>query len=108
MNRVGAKYTEVVYRKGIEWLENLEDYLENNIDLLISILDLPGIHVVSPESGYLIWIELENIKDVDLFVRKLAQKTGVLIETGSRFISNYGSFVRINVATSQRILEKEC
>lgn len=106
VNRVGAKYTEVVYRKGIEWLENLEDYLENNIDLLISILDLPGIHVVSPESGYLIWIELENIKDVDLFVRKLAQKTGVLIETGSRFISNYGSFVRINVATSQRILEK--
>lgn len=106
VNRVGAKYTEVVYRKGIEWLENLEDYLENNIDLLISILDLPGIHIVSPESGYLIWIELENIKDVDLFVRKLAQKTGVLIETGSRFISNYGSFVRINVATSQRILEK--
>lgn len=106
VNRVGAKYTEVVYREGIEWLENLEDYLENNIDLLISILDLPGIHVVSPESGYLIWIELENIKDVDLFVRKLAQKTGVLIETGSRFISNYGSFVRINVATSQRILEK--
>ncbi|MFI3604445.1 MalY/PatB family protein [Vagococcus fluvialis] len=106
VNRVGAKYTEVVYRKGIEWLENLEDYLENNIDLIISILDLPGIHVVSPESGYLIWIELENIKDVDLFVRKLAQKTGVLIETGSRFISNYGSFVRINVATSQRILEK--
>ncbi|MBO0442659.1 MalY/PatB family protein [Vagococcus fluvialis] len=106
VNKVGAKYTEVVYRKGIEWLENLEDYLENNIDLLISILDLPGIHVVSPESGYLIWIELENIKDVDLFVRKLAQKTGVLIETGSRFISNYGSFVRINVATSQRILEK--
>ncbi|MGF2055885.1 MalY/PatB family protein [Vagococcus fluvialis] len=106
VNRVGAKYTEVVYRKGIEWLENLEDYLENNIDLLISILDLPGIHVVSPESGYLIWIELENIKDVDLFVRKLAQKTGVLIEPGSRFISNYGSFVRINVATSQRILEK--
>lgn len=106
VNRVGAKYTEVVYRKGIEWLENLEDYLENNIDLLISILDLPGIHVVSPESGYLIWIELENIRDVDLFVRKLAQKTGVLIETGSRFISNYGSFVRINVATSQRILEK--
>lgn len=106
VNRVGAKYTEVVYRKGIEWLENLEDYLENNIDLLISILDLLGIHVVSPESGYLIWIELENIKDVDLFVRKLAQKTGVLIETGSRFISNYGSFVRINVATSQRILEK--
>lgn len=106
VNRVGAKYTEVVYREGIEWLENLEDYLENNIDLLISILDLPGIHVVSPESGYLIWIELENIRDVDLFVRKLAQKTGVLIETGSRFISNYGSFVRINVATSQRILEK--
>ncbi len=106
VNRVGAKYTEVVYREGIEWLENLEDYLENNIDLLISILDLPGIHVVSPESGYLIWIELENIRDVDLFVRRLAQKTGVLIETGSRFISNYGSFVRINVATSQRILEK--
>lgn len=106
VNRVGAKYTEVVYRDGRDWLSSLNSYLENNVETLQSLLDVPGINILKPDFGYLVWIELEEIEDVDAFVMALAQKTGVLIETGSRFISNYGSFVRINVATSRIVLEK--
>ena len=36
----------------------------------------------------------------------MAEEKKVLLETGSRFINDYVGFVRINVATSKRILEE--
>ena len=59
-----------------------------------------------PESGYLLWVKLDKVNDVDKFILELAKEKKVLLETGSRFINDYEGFVRINVATSKSILEE--
>ncbi len=106
VNRIGAKYTEVVYREGTEWLEELKRYLEDNVTLLNKLLNIEGFEIERPSSGYLVWIKLPKIEDIDQFVLDVALNTGVLLESGSRFIDNYDGFIRINVATSRELLKE--
>ncbi|EEJ74000.1 hypothetical protein HMPREF0545_1110, partial [Ligilactobacillus salivarius DSM 20555 = ATCC 11741] len=46
----------------------------------------------------LVWVYCPRIQDMDAYVIDLAQSTGVLLETGSRFVGNYKHCLRINVA----------
>lgn len=105
-NRVGLKYTETVYTEGEEWLDELLKQVQQNIDYAIERLDDQELAIFKPESSYLIWMKLHKVSDGEQFVRELAQATGVLLETGSRFIADYEQHVRINVATSQELFKE--
>lgn len=104
INRVGMEFISIVYTYGNEWHARMIQQIRINIQLVENLLSSSQVEIESPDSGYLIWIKLDKIQDVDLFVVELAQETGVLVETGSRFIGNYENYVRINVATSFNLL----
>ena len=105
INRVGMEFISIVYTYGNEWHARMIQQIKTNIQLVENLLSSSQVEIENPDSGYLIWIKLDKIKDIDLFIVELAQETGVLIETGSRFIGNYEKYVRINVATSFDLLE---
>ncbi|MDU6249274.1 MAG: aminotransferase class I/II-fold pyridoxal phosphate-dependent enzyme, partial [Paeniclostridium sordellii] len=65
-----------------------------------------GIQIMIPEAGYLVWLRLDKVNDSLTFVEELARETGVLLESGTRFIESENGYVRINLATSRCILEK--
>lgn len=105
-NRMGVKMIEFVYNYGQDWYKELLQYIKQNMSMAITYLKQADMEVMVPDSGYLIWVRLPRIKDVDQFVLDLAKETHVLLETGARFVSQYDGFVRINVATSRSLLEK--
>ena len=104
INRLGMEFISIVYMHGNEWHTRMINQIKTNIQLVEDLLSSSQVEIESPDSGYLIWIKLDKIKDIDLFVVELAQETGVLIETGSRFVGNYEKYIRINVATSYNLL----
>lgn len=104
INRVGMEFIRIVYTYGNEWHVRMIQQIKTNIQLVEKLLNSSQIQIEKPDSGYLIWMKLNKIEDTDSFVIELAKETGVLIETGSRFIENYENYVRINVATSSDLL----
>lgn len=103
-NRMGIEMTTIAYTYGRNWANQLNQMIKENIKLVEEILQGSGMELMKPDSGYLVWIYLPNVTDVDAFVRKLACETHVFLETGSRFIENYKGFIRLNVATSRSLL----
>lgn len=106
INRVGYKFLTSCYENGEDWVRALKINIEENINLVKNILDIEGIKVMEPEAGYLVWVKLEKVKNTLEFVENLAVETGVLVETGTRFVDSEEGYIRINTATSKEILEK--
>lgn len=106
VNRFGVELLTICYNNGFQWVQALRKNIKENMNLVINKINIDDIKIMEPESGYLLWIKLEKVKDVDKFIIELAEEKKVLLETGSRFINDYEGFVRINVATSKRILEE--
>lgn len=106
VNRIGCEFLTICYENGGQWVEELKDNITENMNLVIDMLKDDGVKILTPEAGYLLWINLEGVNDTDDFVVKLANETSVLLETGSRFIKDNEGFLRINVATSKEILKE--
>lgn len=106
VNRFGIEVLTICYNTGFQWVEALRKNIKENMDMVINKIDIEGIEIMMPESGYLLWVKLDKVNDVDKFILELAKEKKVLLETGSRFINDYEGFVRINVATSKSILEE--
>jgi len=105
-NRMGIQMIEWVYTYGEKWYKELIQTIKNNLDIVKTRLKDTNITVMEPDCGFLVWIYLPRIKNVDQFVLDLARETHVFIETGSRFLENYQGWVRINVATSPSLVKE--
>ncbi|TLG72743.1 MalY/PatB family protein [Culicoidibacter larvae] len=108
VNRLGIAFTQIAYEYGAEWVQELIAQLHKNLAIVKTVLAGSGIEIMEPEAGYLVWMRLDKVKDVEQFVRQLAAATGVLVESGERFIADYQSFIRINIATSSTLLQEAC
>ncbi|MGL5151687.1 MAG: MalY/PatB family protein [Clostridium sp.] len=101
INRVGVNFLITCYSMGELWVRELRNNINDNIELAIDILSGSDVEIIRPKAGYLLWVKLNKVDDIESFTKELAKATGVLLEPGSRFISNYDGFVRINLATSK-------
>lgn len=106
VNRLGCDFSTICYKNGYKWVEALKANLNENMNLAIDIIKNTNIEIIEPEAGYLLWVKLPYISNIDDFVIELANNKKVLLETGSRFIENYKGFLRINIATSKEILRE--
>ncbi|MDU1055131.1 aminotransferase class I/II-fold pyridoxal phosphate-dependent enzyme [Clostridium baratii] len=106
VNRLGCDFSTICYKNGYKWVEALKANLTENMELAIDIIKNTDIEIIEPEAGYLLWVKLPHINNIDDFIIELANNKKVLLETGSRFIENYEGFLRINIATSKEILKE--
>lgn len=106
VNRLGCDFSTICYENGYEWVKALKINLNENMNLAMDIINNTNIEIIEPEAGYLLWVKLPYISNIDDFVIELANNKKVLLETGSRFIENYEGFLRINIATSKEILRE--
>ncbi|SFE77548.1 MalY/PatB family protein [Trichococcus pasteurii] len=104
INRAGMAFISAAYEHGGDWHNDLIAYLKGNMALMEEQLAGLDLEWMQPDSGFLVWIRLNKVTDVDRFVLELAQQTGVLVETGSRFVADYGNHIRLNCATSRGFL----
>ncbi|URZ05549.1 MalY/PatB family protein [Clostridium felsineum] len=108
-NIFGIEGLIAAYNYGEEWLSQLLEYLEGNLNFLISFIDskLPGLKVVKPSATYLIWIDCRKLGiSSKEFCYRLLHDGKLRISDGSIYGKGGEGFIRINIACSRTILEE--
>lgn len=108
INNFGIVGFEAAYRYGKEWLEQLLDYLQGNLEFILKYFEerIPKIQVIKPEGTYLIWLDCRQLgmdtKSLNNFMVKEAK---VGLSDGPTFGPGGEGFQRINIACPRSILE---
>lgn len=108
-NLFGFTALETAYREGDEWLEQVLDYLQGNLDFLIKYFTdkIPEIKVIEPQGTYLIWLDCRDLgmgkTALSSFMR---DKARVGLEDGFIFGEAGNGFVRMNIACPRSVLEE--
>jgi cysteine-S-conjugate beta-lyase len=101
--------TEAAYQHGDEWLEQLLNYLERNIEFLLRFLEanIPRVKLIEPEGTYLVWLDFRElglgVKELQKF---LSQDAQLALNAGHWFGREGAGFARMNIACPRDTLEK--
>ena len=93
--------TKAAFNQSEDWLNKLNQYIQNNKDYAISFIqkEMNDVYVVPTEATYLLWIDCHKVcmDSVELtsFIR---EKTGLYVSDGLEYGENGKAFIRMNVA----------
>ena len=97
------------YSNGTEWLEQVVDYIKDNVDFTESYLkeNIPAISMIRPQASYLIFLDCRelglNQKNLgELFV----EAAHLALNDGTTFGKEGEGFMRLNVACPRATLVK--
>lgn len=109
LNTLGLIACEAAYGEGFSWLQEVKQYLRENIDLTRAFLQqhIPWIRLVEPEGTYLLWLDCRGLGlssfEMDEFIIK---KAGLWLDSGAIFGAAGKGFQRINVACPRSVLQE--
>lgn len=95
------------YIDGEYWLDQVIDYLYENINTLRSFLQqkIPSVKLVEPEGTYLPWLDFRGLDlDAKQLEHFLVQQAGIAGNPGHWFGREGAGFARINIACSRRTM----
>lgn len=108
-NSLGITALEAAYNEGRPWLDNLMEYITENLEFLISYIEenIPSLSVIRPEGTYLVWIDATKLglheKELE---KKLVEEGEVAFNQGYTFGKGGEGFIRINLACPKATLEE--
>ncbi|MFY9214540.1 MAG: MalY/PatB family protein [Tissierellaceae bacterium] len=108
MNIFGALALEVAYNQGEEWLDQVLEYIEDNIDYAIDYIrnNIPGVKVDRPEGTYLLWLDCRGLnKSADEINDAFIKKGKVVLNDGRPYGKEGDGFFRLNIGCPRSILE---
>ncbi|MFN2336708.1 MAG: MalY/PatB family protein [Bacteroidales bacterium] len=108
-NIFGNVASEAAYTHGHGWLEELMQYVQANVDLVMDFCreHLPQIKPVRPEATYMIWLDCRGMGLDGAGLHKFfVEKAGVGMNEGSRFGPGGDGFMRMNLACPRSVVEK--
>jgi len=97
------------YEKGADWMDELKDYLWDNIDYLRTFLqkNLPKIKLIEPEGTYLVWLDFRAYDMTpEELEYKMRHEAKLWLDEGTMFGEEGAMFERVNIACPRSILEK--
>lgn len=109
INVFGYVALEAAYEFGELWLENLLEYLKDNITFTNDFLEKSGskITFLRPEATYLLWLSFRNItNNYNEVKQKLLKDSKVALNEGGSFGAEGMGFFRLNCALPKENLEK--
>jgi cystathionine beta-lyase len=108
-NLFGYTALEAAYRFGDEWLEQVLEYLQDNLDFMRAYLAdrIPRIKIIEPQGTYLIWLDCRELGMDNHTLRSfMREKARVGLDDGFVFGEYGNGFQRINIACPRSILEE--
>lgn len=108
-NVFGLVAMEAAYRYGDEWLEQLLDYLQRNLEFALEyfIQKVPKIKAIKPQGTYLLWLDCRALGMDDMTLRHfMREKARVGLDDGFLFGTGGSGFQRINIACPRGILHE--
>lgn len=101
--------TTAAYNECDEWLSEVIKYVKDNVDYVNNYLkeNIPQIKAILPEASFLIWLDCRelNFSQSDL-VKFFVEKANLALNDGAIFGPGGEGFMRLNVGTSRKVLEK--
>ncbi|MFC2014985.1 MalY/PatB family protein [Chloroflexota bacterium] len=108
-NLFGFTAMEAAYRHGDEWLEQVLDYIYDNVEFTIKYFEekIPGIKVIRPQATYLLWLDCRELGMEDMALRSFMRETvRVGLDDGFLFGAGGSGFQRMNIACPRGILQE--
>jgi cysteine-S-conjugate beta-lyase len=106
-NIFGYVALEAAYNSGEEWLAQLMEYLEDNLDFLIDYMQkhIPQIKPVRPEGMHLVWLDCRGLGlDPASLKEFILKKARVALNDGPTFGKQGEGFQRMNFACPRSVL----
>lgn len=108
-NLFGFTAMEAAYRYGDDWLEQLLDYLQVNMEYALKYFKnrIPKIKVIKPQGTYLLWLDCRVLGLDDAALRTfMREKAKVGLDDGFLFGAGGSGFQRMNIACPRGLLEE--
>ncbi len=108
-NIFGQVATQAAYNFGDEWLLQVKNYLQDNLDFLLHFVNqnIKGINVIKPEGTYLVWLDCRDLglsgEELKMF---MLDRAGVAFDDGYLFGPGGEGFTRINIACTRQTLRE--
>ncbi|MHC1776041.1 MAG: MalY/PatB family protein [Lentimicrobium sp.] len=106
-NVFGNVASGAAYTFGDEWLEQLLDYIDGNIQTLIeyALKHLPQVRVIRPEATYMVWLDFRQAGMTDKQLKKfMIEKAGLGLNEGTQFGPGGEGYMRMNLACPRATL----
>ena len=106
-NVFGLVAMEAAFLYGNEWLEQLLDYLEENLKFTLENFSkrIPQIRVIKPQGTYLVWLDCRNLGMDNLTLKSfMGEKARVGFDDGFLFGAAGSGFERMNIACPRSLL----
>ena len=97
------------YTYGEEWLAQVLDYIQGNIDFTERFLKehIPAIGMIRPQASYLVFLDCRALGlKQEALERLFADKAGLALNTGTMFGKEGEGFMRLNVGCPRSQLER--
>ena len=108
-NIFGLEACEAAYNYGARWVDELLEYLQGNIDYMISFFKerLPELKVINPQGLYLVWVDMRALgMDKDELEDFMLNKAYLWLDEGYIFGTGGDGFERFNVACPRSTLKR--
>ena len=96
--------TRAAYQYGADWLNQLLEYLQANIDFVSQFLkaNLPKIKTIIPQASFLIWLDFSKLGLSDKEIRRvLIEECKLALNDGPSFGPGGEGYQRINIGCSR-------
>ena len=108
-NIFGKVATQAAMTQGDEWLAQLLDYVQDNIDYVSDFLtaNLPKVKFHKPQATYMMWLDFNGcgLSEEDLW-QKMTQEAQLGFNRGKDFGIEGSGFFRINLACPRATVEE--
>ncbi|WP_371362400.1 Cystathionine beta-lyase PatB [Sporomusa rhizae] len=108
-NVFSMRALEAAYSQGEPWLNELNAYLQGNLDYLSNYFEtyIPQIKVIRPEGAYMVWLDCRGLGMQPAQLQHLFyDKAKVALTGGENFGTDGEGFQRINIACARSLLEE--
>jgi cystathionine beta-lyase len=106
-NIFGLAGLDAAYRAGEEWLDQLLDYLQGNVDFLMDYFHacIPPIKPIRLEGTYLVWLDCRGLGMNDAALKEwMLKKARVAMNEGAQFGIGGEGFMRMNIGCPRALL----
>ncbi len=108
-NCFGRVALEVAYNRCEDWLDQVLDYIEGNMDYVRNFLEknIPAIRTYRNEGTYLMWLDCRGLGlSHNELLRFFTQKAHLGLNDGATFGIGGEGHLRLNAATNRSTLER--
>lgn len=99
------------FTKGSRWLDELREYIGENIRYVKEFLEkeLPQVRLVPSDATYLLWLDCKKVTDnSDELCRSIREETGLVLSGGRAYGECGNGFLRMNIACPKERLVDGC